>query len=146
MNRMERKILISRENWNEKNTTLQPKERACDLISILSSVHQKSLVSGSSGFGTRSNNLTDRAHTVDPNCKMKPIGYLHNVKNGYSSISKFSRFNGVLRCGVPANRNIPAVVLGSVFNEHPEKMHSKVLSICDSNEFGFDILTKKTLN
>lgn len=102
-------------------TTLQPSARACDRISIRSSVHQKSLVSGSSGFGTRSSSFTDLAHTVEPNCKINPIGYLQSVKNGYSSISKFSKFNGVLRCGVPANRNIPAVVLVSVFNEHPEK-------------------------
>lgn len=102
------------------STTLHPNARACDRISMRSSVHQKSLVSGSSGFGTRSNNFTDRAQTVEPNWSMKPTGYLHSVRNGYSSISKFSKFNGVLRCGVPANRNMPAVVLGSVFKEHPE--------------------------
>lgn len=106
-------------------TTLQPRARACDRISIRNSVHQKSLVSGSSGFGTRSNSLTERAHTVDPNCRINPIGYLHSVRNGYSNISKFSRFSGVLRCGVPANRNIPAVVLGSAFNEHPGKSIQK---------------------
>lgn len=106
-------------------TTLQPRARACERISIRSSVHQKSLVSGSSGFGTRSKSLTDRAQTVEPNCKINPIGYLHNVKNGYSNISKFSKFNGVLRCGVPASRNIPAVVRGSAFNEQPGKIIHK---------------------
>lgn len=83
------------------------------------SVHQKSLVSGSSGFGTLSSSLTDLAHTVEPSCSMKPTGYLESVKNGYSSISKFSKLSGVLRFGVPANRIIPAVVFGSTFNEHP---------------------------
>lgn len=101
------------------NTTLHPSARACDRISIRSSVHQKSLVSGSSGFGTRSSNLTDLAQTVEPNCNIKPTGYLHSVRNGYSSISRFSKFNGVFRFGLPAKRNIPAVVLGSVFNEDP---------------------------
>lgn len=100
-------------------TTLHPSARACDRISIRNSVHQKSLVSGSSGFGTLSKSFTDRAHTVEPNCSIKPTGYLQSVKNGYSSMSKFSKFSGVLRFGLPANLNIPAVVLGSVFNEHP---------------------------
>lgn len=106
-------------------TTLQPKARACDRISIRNSVHQKSLVSGSSGFGTRSNNFTDRAQTVEPNCNINPTGYLHRVKNGYSSISKFSKFSGVLRFGVPTKRNMPAVVFGSTFNEHPIRLHAK---------------------
>lgn len=88
-------------------------------ISILSSVHQKSRVSGSSGFGTRSSNLTDLAQTVEPSCSTKPTGNDDMVKNGYSSISKFSKLSGVLRFGVPANRNIPAVVFGSTFREHP---------------------------
>lgn len=56
---------------------------------------------------------------MDPNCNINPTGYLQSVRNGYSSISRFSKFNGVLRCGVPANRRIPAVVLGSVFNDDP---------------------------
>lgn len=101
------------------STTLQPRARACERISIRNSVHQESLVSGSSGFGTRSNNLTDRAQTVDPNCNMKPTGYLLSVKNGYSNISKFSKFSGVFRFGIPANRSIPGVVRGSAFNEDP---------------------------
>lgn len=91
-----------------------------------SSVHHESLVSGSSGFGTLSKSLTDRAQTVEPNCKINPVGYLIRVKNGYSNMSKFSKFNGVFRFGVPANRNIPAVVLGSTFNEHPENRSNMI--------------------
>lgn len=100
-------------------TTLQPSARACDRISIRNSVHQKSRVSGSSGFGTLSNSFTERAHTVEPSCRMNPTGYLDIVKNGYSNISKFSKFNGVLRFGVAADRKIPAVVRSSTFNELP---------------------------
>lgn len=100
-------------------TTLQPSARACDLISMRSSVHQKSRVSGSSKLGTRSSSFTERAQTVDPSCIMNPDGYFESVRNGYSSMSRFSRFSGVLRCVVPANRNIPAVVRCSVFSELP---------------------------
>lgn len=100
-------------------TTLHPRARACDRISIRSSVHQKSRVSGSSGFGTLSSNFTDRAHTVEPNCKINPIGYLLRVKNGYSNMSKFSKFSGVFRFGVPANRRTPVVVLGSALSDDP---------------------------
>lgn len=107
-------------------TMLHPRARACDRISMRSSVHQKSLVSGSSGFGTRSSSLTDLAHTVEPNCSMKPTGYLHRVKNGYSSMSKFSKFNGVFKFGVQASRKTPVVVLGSAFNEDPV-FHSIVI-------------------
>lgn len=43
-------------------------------------------------------------------------------------MSKFSKFNGVLRFGVPATRNIPAVVFGSTFNEHPENPFQKIIT------------------
>lgn len=100
--------------------TLHPKALACDRTSIRSSFHHESRVSGSSGFGTRSSNFTDRAQTAVPNCSINSDGYFVSVKNGYSSMSKFSKFNGVFRFGVPAIRNIPDVVR-SVFNEHPER-------------------------
>lgn len=108
-------------------TILQPSARAWERISIRNSVHQKSRVSGSSGFGTLSNSLTLLAHTVEPSWSIKPAGYLHKVKNGYSSMSKFSKFNGVLRFGVPANRKIPAVVFGSTFNEHPKNSFNTII-------------------
>lgn len=46
--------------------TLHPSDRACDRISIRNSVHHESLVSGSSGLGTLSSSLTDRAQTAAP--------------------------------------------------------------------------------
>lgn len=126
-------------------TTLQPSARECERISIRNSVHQKSRVSGSSGFGTLSNILTDRAHTVDPNCNIKPTGYLQSVKNGYSSISKF----WYLRLGVLANRNIPAVVFCSAFNEHPAfrvKLLENVIFLQIYIVFTIRFSRKKTYN
>lgn len=46
--------------------TLQLSALACDRTSIRNSFHQESLVSGSSGFGTRSRSFTDLEHTVAP--------------------------------------------------------------------------------
>lgn len=46
--------------------TLQFKALACDRTSMRNSFHQESLVSGSSGFGTRSSSFTDLEHTVAP--------------------------------------------------------------------------------
>jgi hypothetical protein len=53
-------------NSEYPSTTLHPKARACERISIRISFHHESRVSGSSGFGTRSSSLTDRAATVAP--------------------------------------------------------------------------------
>lgn len=56
--------------------TLQFNALACDRTSIRNSFHQKSRVSGSSGFGTRSSSLTDLEHTVAPVDELTSINAL----------------------------------------------------------------------
>lgn len=98
------------------NTTLHPSALACDRISIRISFHHVSRLSGSSGFGTRSSNLTERAATVAPKWSINPAGNLLTVKKGYSSISKFSGLSGARRTG---GRWLAALKRSPEFREFP---------------------------
>lgn len=66
-------------------------------------------------------------------CKIKPIGYFVIVKNGYSSMSKLSWFNGVFNVVLPVIRITPVAVvfppilnvvigLSLVFKEPPKNL------------------------